>query len=313
MPNLPKGFYAGELYCFPTGLPSEGTFRYIPGPPRVEIEAGTLKAALLTSPAGGVLSLQAVWQADPAAVDAALNELREHYPDVEPDLRVIELADSIATVTLSADNGTAHTIGPNPTSGPDSYRVVFQETITSAEKQAAISAFHGKSGVLKIAYAGTLELQESVTIQVSGDLAAELKTLAPKKPESSGGFFHKKKDPPPPPPPDPEACAAAIDRALAAGSLTITRTESPNVSPSTTSAVEAAVKKSVAKLLQDRLLQLGWDAEFMSSLSVSQSASGRDDVTFSITGEADAGEWLAQHGGPALVADAGAAIAEPSR
>src|SRR5262249_22681436 len=140
----------------------------------------------------------------------------ERYPDVEPDLRAVELTDSTATLSVNGDDGTAHTIGPNPTSGPDSYRVVFQETMTAAEKRAAISAFHGKSGVLKIAYAGTIELRETVTVEIGGDLAAELKALAPKKPQpSSGGFFHKKKDPPPPPPPDLDACAAAVDRALA--------------------------------------------------------------------------------------------------
>lgn len=314
--DLPEGFYVGDLYCFPIGSPEGGNFGYIPGPPAVEAEEGNVKASLLASPVAAILSLQAVWQAEQAAVDAAEEAIRERYPNAGSiNLQVAELTDTTASLTVTGANGMTHTFGPNETSGPDSYRVVFSGTLNSAEKLAAISAFHGQPGVLTLTYSGMLALRETTTVELSGDLADEVKALAPKKEEKKSiRFFVKKKDPePPPPPPDLAACAAAVQKALSSGRLQMIRTDTPNVSDALRSKVETGLLNNVAARLLDKLVQMGEDAIYLSSFAIRQKASDGEQVRFQVSRVADPAGWFAQHGGGRLVTEAGAVIAEPER
>jgi len=316
MPDLPVGFYSDEVYVFPVGPTSDGNFEYIPGPPAAESEDGRAKASLLASPAAGVLSVEAVWRAEPQALEAAESAIRARYPDVgSVGLRPVELSQTTASLTVAGSNGIAHTIGPNETSGMASQRVVFNDRLTSAEKRAAISAFQGQSGILTLTYEGTLAMRETSTVEISGDLAAEAKSLAPKKPEESllGGIFGKKKDLNPPPPPDLAACAAAVDSAIASGRLKLTRVDTPNVSDATERKAESGVRNTVANMLLDKLKQMGADAVYLNSFAIRHRASEAEDVTFHISRSADLGDWLGRNGGGRLVSEVGAAIAEPER
>jgi hypothetical protein len=325
VPDLPKGFYAGDLYVFPMGPPASGNFGYIPAKPSIEAAGGNLKAALLSSPAAGVLSLQAVLQAPPDAVDAARQAIPDRYPEADPEnigLSPAQLDDTTGSLTVVGTNGKAQTFAPKETAGPDSYRVVFSETLTAPEKLAAIGAFRGQSGVLKVAIQGTLTLDENVAVEISGDLAEQVKALAPKPPPEEkkpggGGFWGKKKDPDPPPPPasvpDLAACAAAVDSAIAKGGLKISIVRSPNVSDALARKVEADVRQSVAQKLLGKLKQMGADAIYLSSFSIQQKAGDSERATFQIVREADPAESLGQQAGGRLVTEAGAPIAEPNR
>lgn len=201
VPDLPQGFTVGDLYIFPIGPPTSGNFGYIPAKPAIESDDTSLKASMMSSPVAAVLSLQVVLQAAPDAVDAGRSAIAERYPDVDPEnisLSAAQIDESTVSLTVVGANGNVHTFGPNVTAGPDSYRVVFNQTLTASEKLAAIDAFRGKSGVLKLTFEGTLTLDESVSVEIAGDLAEEAKALAPQPPEekkSSGGFFGKKKIP----------------------------------------------------------------------------------------------------------------------
>ena len=230
MTKQPDGVSSGDLFCFPTGPVADGQFQYIPGPPTVE------SASLMSSPAAAQLALQAMWRAEPEALQAAETAIRSKYPEAASvQLQPVELNDLTASLTVTTADGTTHTIGPNPTSGMGPQRVVFNDRLTSAEKAAATSAFQGQSGILQLTYQGTLRTRETSTVKISGDLSADMKRLAPKAPEeSAGSWFSKKKTPDPlPPAPDLATCAAALDSAISSGRVKLTHVDTPNVSEAT--------------------------------------------------------------------------------
>ena len=313
MSESPTGFQAGELSCFADGSPDDGSFRYLPGPPGIETVDGETQLNLLNSPAAGVLSLQAIWLADPAVADRAEAAIRERYPDVDDiDLRIAALADTTATLRITDAHGHTQTFGPANTSGPDTYRVIFNETLTSAEKQTVLAAFHGQTGVLLLDYQGTLELDERVKAELSGDLADEVRALVPKKPKSGlGGLFGK--TPPPPPPPSLDACLSGVERALESGKLKLLFSNTPNASASTRDKVGTALRKKAASLLCNQLQALGYDAIAMSSFPVSLKASEPETVTFQVRRTLDLADWFVRHGNPRLITEAGAPLSEPDR
>jgi len=316
MLDLPEGFYSGDLYCFPLGPASAGHFAYIPGAPRVETDQGKAKASLVSSPAAGVLSLETVWQPDPAALAAAEAEIRSRYPEADAiRLEAAAFQDAAATLRVTPANGAAITVGPNPASGLASNRVVFQAALTAGEKLAAISAFHSQPGALELRYEATLQLRESATAELIGDLAGELKALAPKPPEpKSTGFFGKKKDPaPPPPPPDLAACAAGVERALTSGKLKLARADSPNASAAAKQKTETNLRRAAAKALFDKLTQMGADAAYVSSFAIRLKATEPETVAYRVSRAADPAEGLARNGGGKLISQAGAPLPEPSR
>jgi hypothetical protein len=315
MIELPQGHFVGELYCFPVGLPKDGTFAFVPGSPAIEIEQGAVKASLLSSPGGAMVSVQAVWQADESALEAARADIASRYPDAgDIQLDAAPLLDVTATLTIGGAGGVLHTVGPNQASGMPSNRVVFSETLTSAEKLATIDAFRGKPDVLTLDYAGTLSLDESATVEIAGDLADIVKSLAPKPvEEKSGGFFSRKKEPPPPELPTLAMCAAELNDAIAGGHLQIVDTDTPNVSPAVHDKAADELRATLAKMLFDKLQQMGADAIYLSSFPVRLKKSIPERVTFQISRTVDLGRWFAQNGGDHFVAEAGAPIPEPPR
>jgi hypothetical protein len=307
MPDQPNGFESGDLYCFPAGPLSDGRFKYIPGSPTLET------ASLTASPVGAQLSLQAVWQATPEALRAAESTIRARYSDAgSVHLQPVEFSNATASLQVELPDGS-YTIGPNPTSGLGSQRVVFNDRLTAAEKAAAISAFKGQSGILTLTYQGRFDTRESSTVKISGDLAADLKRLAPNQPEESsgGGWFRKKKDPDPPP--DLAACAAAIDSAISSRRLELTRVDTPHVSEATKRKADSAVRDKVARLLFDKLLQMGADAVYVNSFPITWEIPESEDVSFQISRSADLGNWLGRNGGSRLVSEVSAPIGEPRR
>ena len=314
MSDLPEGFYAGDLYCFRYGSENDGGFAYIPGPPRVELRDGDIQASLMTSPAAAALSIQAVWSATPEAVEAAEEEIRKQYPDIaDASLTIAEFSDTAATLTVTA-NGAEHTFGPVQTSGFGSYRVVFRETLTSVEKQAAISALQGQPDCLGLTFDGTLDLSETAAVEMSGDLADEVKSLAPKMVEKSRGFFSRKQQEiESQPPPDLAACAASIDDAITAGTLKLTRMGSPNVSEAVWQEIEMELRENATEMLLDKVVEMGVNASEISSFCIEKKASKSQQATFHASRTSDVGSWFAGHGGAQVIRDAGAAIPEPDR
>lgn len=313
MSGQPNGVASGELFCVLIGPVSGGKFQYIPGPPTVET------AGLMASAAAAQLSLQAVWRAGPEALQAAERAIKSKYPDVGPiDLQPIELGQPTASLTVKVPNGAAYTLGPNPTSGTGQQRVVFSDRLTAAEKAAAISAFKGQSGVMTLSYQGTFNARETSTVKISGDFSQDMKALAPKPPkqeESSGGWFSKKNKPEtaPAPPPDLEACAAAIDGAIASGRVKLTRVDTANVSDATKRKAQSDVRDRVAKQLFDNLKRMGADSAYVSSLVLTSEAPASEELTFQISRTADLGDWFGRNGGAQLVSEVAAPIDEPKR
>lgn len=310
MSNQPNGVGSGDLLCIPVGPVRDGTFQYIPGAPTVEI------AQLMLSPVAAQLSLQAVWRAEPEALQAAERAIRAQYPDIGSiDLQPVALDQPTASLTVTIPDGPTYTFGPSPASGMAQQRVVFNDRLTSAEKTAAIAAFQGQSSILTLTYQGRLDTRESSTVKIAGDLAPTLKVLAPQKPdESSGGWFGRKKDPDPPPPlPDLAACTAALDDAISSGRIKLTRIDTANVSDATKSKAEAAARSHVAKVLFDKLQQMGADAAYVNSLPVTWESPATEDATFQISRSADLGGWLGRNAGLQQVTEVSAPIAEPPR
>jgi hypothetical protein len=310
MSNQPNGVRSGDLLCIPIGPARDGKFQFIPGAPTVEV------AQLMSSPVAAQLSLQAAWRAEPEVLQAAERAIQAQYPDVGGiDLQPAEFDQPTASLTVTVQDGPTHTFGPNPASGMGQQRVVFNDRLTSAEKTAAIAAFHGQSGILTLTYQGRLHTRESSTVKIAGDLAPILKALAPQKPdESSGGWFGRKTNPEQPPPlPDLAACTAALDDAISSRRIKLTRIDTANVSDTAKDKAEAAARGHVAKVLFEKLQQMGADAADVSSMPVTWESPATEDTTFQISRSADLGEWLGRNAGPQHVTEVSAPIAEPPR
>ncbi|NHZ33345.1 hypothetical protein [Massilia rubra] len=314
MNQLPQGFYVDALYCFPVGPDGGGNFAVLPGPPTIETSQDSAKPALLASANGAVLSLQSVWRAEASDLDAVLASIAQRYPKLGAvTLTSAELSDVTATLTLHADAQAAHAIGPQPASATAANRAVFSETLTTSEKAAALRAFRGEAGVLTLKYEGTLTLDEVARVEISGDLAAALQSLAPKAAPASGGLFGKKKESPPPAPPTLAACGAAVRAAVAAGQLSVANHDTPNVSQEARDDATSALFATLADTLLAKVQQMGADAIYMKSFPVKVGKQGLERATFLVGGSADLGQWFADHDGARMITETASSIPEPRR
>jgi hypothetical protein len=314
MSELPKGFHVDGLYCFPVGAADAGSFRYLPAGPIIEQGEDGARASLLSSDAGGVLSLQMVWQADDATIDKAKAEIRERYPDAEPvDLRIADVSDLTATLTVTDAAGETHEVGTQQTSGSPAYRVVFQHTLRKTEKEAVARAFEGTPDLLSVTYTGELQLMETAAVKISGDLASQLKALAPKIIKKKGkGIFGKTTEEPGPLPTMAE-CAAGVETAISDEDITLKAENTANVPPETVEANEEAAKKYVTKQLFDQIEEMGTDAVYMNSFQVKKTMSEPVPLTFSLRFPYDLAGPLTDAGGASLIQTSSATIPEPER
>jgi len=307
MRDLPEGFQVGELYCFPQGE-SGVDFAYVPGSPRIELHGdGRPAIGLLTSPSIAVLSTETVWSAEPAALDTVVQEIRARYRIPHARVRMAELSDATTSLTVRRPDGSGQTFGPQPTSGMEPHRAAFSEHVSTSDLDAVLAALRGRSGVLTIVYRATLIVHETVAAQIDGDLAEDLKAVAPKAVEKKKpSLFGLGKQPEPTvvPAPDLAKCAARVEDALAAGRLTLTTTATPNASRELRSRIETALRTSVTKHLCEQLSAIGEDAQYVSSLAVRKAENGVEDVHYSIERSLDVGVWLSEHGGPGVVTSA---------
>jgi hypothetical protein len=281
-PPLAGGLQVGELYCFPTG-PAE--YAYVPGPPRIELQAdGRATVGLLIAPPLAVLSTQTVWASTPEALEAAAREIGSREGIAEPSLRMADLAEAAATLKVQPAGAPMHRFTPRTTSGTEAHRAVISENLTADERDAVVSALRGTPDVVTIHYQAMLLLHESLTAQISGDLAEDLKHVGPQA--------------------DLATCAARVDAALAAGRLTLTTTASANVSRETRERIESALRGHVGEYLFEQLGAIGADAQYMSSLSVRKVEAGVDDVRYPIERSLDVGAWFAAYHGPDVMTSA---------
>jgi hypothetical protein len=299
MRDLPAGFQVGELYCFPQGE-SGREFAYVPGSPRIELQGdGRPAVGLLSAPPVNVLSTQTVWSAEAAELDAVVREIEARYHVADARVRMADLSDATATLAVRRSDGTGQSFGPQPTSGMEPHRAAFSEHLTTADVDAVRAALAGRSGALTIVYRATLIVHESLATQIDGDLAEDLKALAPKPVEKKKPLFGlgQKPEPTAVPAPDLAACAARVDDALAAGRLSLTTTATPNASSELRSRIETALRSGVARYLYDQLSAVGEDAQYVSALAVHKSENGVEDVHYSLERTLDVGAWLAGHAG----------------
>jgi hypothetical protein len=316
MTDLPEGFYAGDPYCYRYGAEKDATFGCIPGRPKVEISpSGDPIASFMNSPGAALLTLQAVWSATPEELDAVRAAIKARFPSLgDPSLKIAEFSDTHASLTVTGEDGGTFSFGPNPASGAANNRVVFSAPLRSSEKQAVLRALSGAVGVLSVSYEGALALLEMTSIRIEGNLAEDIKALAPKKAEESGGgWFRRSKDPPKPTLPDLAACAASVDGAVSAGRLKISRDETPNVSAALRDKVETALRALIAQQLCDKIRELGEDAIYMSSFAVDQSQAESEPVRYRINRVADIGPCFAGNKGAGLIRDVEATLPEPDR
>src|SRR5262245_17398073 len=123
--DLPEGFQAGDLFCFPQGTTGR-EFAYVPGGPRIELQGdGRPAVGLLSAPPVNVLSTETVWSAGPAELEAAEHEIQAQYRLAEVRVRMADLSDATATLTVRRPDGTTQSFGPQPTSGMEPYRAAF--------------------------------------------------------------------------------------------------------------------------------------------------------------------------------------------
>lgn len=271
-PDLPQGFLAGGLYCYPTGDSDAGIFEYVPGLPRIDREDGRLRATLMQLPSGAVFACETVWAATEEEVAAAVEAIRAARPDLDYiNLQIADLGETTATLVVTPDDGDPATLGPSTSSGWSSYRTVFQETLSAAQAEAVAAALEGKAGVLTLEYSGSLELHETAAVEIAGDLAPLLRALATK------------------PPPAPDAFATAVDRALADGTLTLTLLSGAGIPEARLRTLHAKARAAIAQDLRDRLPGFQTAPQAAGGFMVRRKFSERVRVDFDIRRTADLG------------------------
>lgn len=285
---------AGELQCFPEGAPADGLFAYLPGTPRIEFDRDSPKAYLMTYAAGGQLSLQAVWQADATSVATAQAVLARLYPDVEIQLKPAPLEEVVATLHVIDADGTEHVVGPRAASGDSANRIVFSEPLRPSHAQAARDALNGQPGRLRLHYEGMLSLHESSRVEISGDLAPVVRSLAPKPAEPPRfGLFRPSKQPNPSPPPSLDACKAALQGAFADGHLHLAVNATAHATASLIEQVRAELLSELAQMLFEKVRQLGANAHYLSSSPVHLACSKPESRLIPLSVDADLGQTLA--------------------
>ncbi len=316
MENLPNGFRIGELYCVPHGVAGD-RFLVIPGNPRIELDPHNKpKAVLMNSPDAAVLSLQAVWTVERNELDAVRNEIGKRYPGLgDYGLEIAPLQEVTASLEVGGPDGETVRFGPQQASGTDTQRVTFSETLAGQAKQAAIDAFGGREDTLRLTYVGTLNLTEEVAVSASGDLAEDLKALAPKKPKSGGrGWFGSKQDAEKETPkPDVVACLAQVGRAIEAGRLAVAVKATPNASPALRAKAENSVQAMVANDLLRMLGQLGDDAASLTNFTVSHRGGATEPVSYPIVRSLDCGTWFQSHGVSGYIEETTVPLGNPNR
>jgi hypothetical protein len=314
MDNLPTaGFYFEDIYCYPSVPLKERRFECVPSSPIVELAFnGTPIATLLDSPEAAILMVQSIWRVDSETFPRLRQELEKRYPGTRKlDLSLTPFSKVDVTLTVTADNRASHTFGPQPSSGFEPYRAVFSETLTVQEKQAAIAAFNGRENCLKINYEATWDMMARVRVQVEGDIAEDLKALAPKKTSGWNIFSNKQQSQ------DSsvtlEKCRAQVDRSIQAGRLTLTHEATPSASDKLRSEVENEVKNKVANEMLRQIQQLGANAGAITSYSVNHSNQGSEKLRCSVSRSLDIGKWFQSHKSSSPIQYSPAPISNPER
>ncbi len=300
MKERPAGFTIRDIDCIPVGKPGDRRFYALPGKPRVELDDdGRPRASLMMIDSGAAqVSVQAVWTVAAADLDDLRAEIPRHNPgDGEVTLEMAPLSDVTASLVVTGEGGET-TFGPRPALGFDPQRVAFSETVPAAVVPDVARAFEHQPGHLSIRYSGQLELTEEVDLTIRGDVALDLKALAPQPPKSSGWSFFGPRDPPAPPaPPNRSECLEQVGRAIAAGRLQIDLRATPGASPALRQKVEARCREEVAGELARTLERFGAGARDLTEKSVQFQTKDTESNTYEIAGAIDLGEWLGTQAG----------------
>ncbi|MCG7564562.1 hypothetical protein [Pseudoalteromonas sp. McH1-42] len=267
MNNLPIGFYVDNLYCFPVGPSGSQRFCYLPTTPRIEVLGNEVKARILNSDDAAVLALQIVWEADTDTIEKAKSEIKNRYPELSfINLSLADFRGVTATLNINKNDKVIYSIGPINTSGPDMFRAAFQDTLKSAEKEAVLNAFNtGESGVITIVYDGYLKLNEIADAEFDGDLATEIKALAPREVEEKGKGFFSKKHKILTPSPSLQECKDAVGKAIENKSLIIQHKDSANVSKKAKDTVIQEIINDISQCVFTKIEEVGKNSQYISS------------------------------------------------
>jgi hypothetical protein len=292
MNSVPGIFAVGDLEFIPVGNAEDNTFSYL-GKPQLNKEKGPYVAHLLRTPTGGMLSFEAVWDADPSDLSRAKGELVSKYPDAQ--VRYADLAEVQAFLTITIAQDVVHKKEPKMASNIEPNRVVFNDPLTSEEWGAVEPVFtQAAEGVLSITYTGKLSLDQAISVELKGDLAQAVQQLAPKPEQKSGGFWGGRKKPPAPSaPPDLNQCKQTVVDAIRQGLLTMNTKAPASTPPELQSQAESDAQLLVAKMLLEKIQSLGENAVYLKSFAISRTTSTSLPGTYSVSSEPlDLGRWF---------------------
>ncbi|QZT37177.1 hypothetical protein K5X82_18425 [Halosquirtibacter xylanolyticus] len=314
MNNLPQGFYVDHLYCFPIGPSGSQEFYYLPTAPSIEVVGNEVKASLLNSDDAAVLALQIIWEADANTIDKAKSEIRNRYPDLSLiNLNVANLRGVTATLNINKNGKVLHSIGPINTSGPNVFRVALQDTLRASEKEAVLNTFDaGKTGIITITYNSELHLNEVADAEFVGDLAEEVKALAPREVVEKG-HWGKKDKVVLTPSPSLQECKDDVNKSIANKSLIIQHKNSANVSQQAKDTVSQELINDIAQRIFSKIKQMGKNAQYMSSFAISIKKTEPESIKFDLNNSYDLEETITTNGGQKLIKNSSTSIPEPKR
>lgn len=134
---------------------------------------GSIQAQLFAAGEAGFLSLAAVWEARPEALERLRAALRAGLPpEAGPVmLSFAPVAVAGARLMLCGDAGEAREIARSDTSGMPPWSAFLSATLSGAERAAATAALGGQEGRLAVVYDATLPLPRRHAGRIEGDFA----------------------------------------------------------------------------------------------------------------------------------------------
>jgi hypothetical protein len=271
MMTLPKGSeFQGIYYYQNSDRPSQ--FYYLPAAPSPQCNAQGIPAiSLMVLDQFSMLQLSSQWVVNDRTVDALKVHLSQKFPEIDQAKIDIQLAPvTVNQVQLKLKNqaGNEDILNAGVSSGQSPFSKVFSVDLSAEQQALVIAVFKGRSDLLSICYHGTVQVETSATVTISGDVTSLLK---------SSSKIATIAD-----------CLQAIESAISQKILKLEHSESPTELSDLSYKVEKQCKERAAELL----LQMSNSSIKSSKSPFQTTASLKASIPVTFSRSADVSSWF---------------------